>query len=453
MAGTPGYMAPEQRGDPQRADHRADIYSLGVVFYEMLTGQPPSAQLEPPSSRLRGMRIDVRLDEVVLRALERDPARRYQQVSELKTAVETVVILVAANVPQPGGIIACGCCPTDDRQHRRSASGAQGTCHRDAGHGGHHAAAARCPGPHWCARLRPMDSLAASLHVADGGAYDFGALRMRSLASRRQAMAGVIAGFFVSIFNLACLPFCIWGLAVLSRDHVRAAFRDQPEPDTRRDRMTPVALATLGGLVVGLSTLMSAWLFVALMPDSYLSFARVAVTATDVRDVHPGPLVDDPHSALDPYLLQTEFDKLRSMVVLQRVIEELDLNQRWGQAQGSGEPLQTAETYRLLQRRMDLRHTRDTHLLEIRVWSEDPREAADVANAIARHYQQVHQERQVQIVDRAEPDSRPSRPNRYLGIFLGAVLAVLLGSLTSGLTLLLATRRRPEPGLGRPQTG
>jgi serine/threonine protein kinase len=45
MAGTPGYMAPEQRGEPHRADHRADIYSLGVVFYEMLTGKPPSDRI------------------------------------------------------------------------------------------------------------------------------------------------------------------------------------------------------------------------------------------------------------------------------------------------------------------------------------------------------------------------------------------------------------------------
>jgi serine/threonine protein kinase len=87
VMGTPQYMAPEQRERPHDVDHRADIYSLGVVFYQMLTGELPGRKLEPPSNKVR---IDVRLDEVVLRALEQEPERRYQQASVLKTHVETI---------------------------------------------------------------------------------------------------------------------------------------------------------------------------------------------------------------------------------------------------------------------------------------------------------------------------------------------------------------------------
>src|SRR5512136_359818 len=87
VMGTPQYMAPEQREHPTEVDHRADIYSLGVVFYQMLTGELPDQPIEPPS---RKVRIDVRLDEVVLRALEKEPERRYQQVSQVKTDVETI---------------------------------------------------------------------------------------------------------------------------------------------------------------------------------------------------------------------------------------------------------------------------------------------------------------------------------------------------------------------------
>jgi hypothetical protein len=85
--GTPSYSAPEQKTDPQHVDSRADIYSLGVVFYEMLTGELPGKTIAPPS---RKVQMDVRLDEVVLHALEKNPELRYQQVSEVKTLVETI---------------------------------------------------------------------------------------------------------------------------------------------------------------------------------------------------------------------------------------------------------------------------------------------------------------------------------------------------------------------------
>src|SRR5580692_4404827 len=84
MMGTPHYMSPEQVEHPGEVDHRADIYSLGVVFYEMLTGELPLGRFPPPS---RKVLIDVRLDDVVLRALEKEPERRYQQISEVKTRV------------------------------------------------------------------------------------------------------------------------------------------------------------------------------------------------------------------------------------------------------------------------------------------------------------------------------------------------------------------------------
>jgi serine/threonine protein kinase len=93
VMGTPSYMAPEQAERPADVDHRADIYALGVVFYQMLTGELPGKPLQPPSTKVQ---VDVRLDEVVLRALEKQPELRYQQASVLKTEVETI-----AGTPEP----------------------------------------------------------------------------------------------------------------------------------------------------------------------------------------------------------------------------------------------------------------------------------------------------------------------------------------------------------------
>jgi serine/threonine protein kinase len=87
VVGTPHYMAPEQVEHPQEVDHRADIYSLGVVFYEMLTGELPLGKFALPSQKVQ---VDVRLDEVVLHTLEKEPSRRYQHASQVKTDVEAI---------------------------------------------------------------------------------------------------------------------------------------------------------------------------------------------------------------------------------------------------------------------------------------------------------------------------------------------------------------------------
>lgn len=87
VMGTPRYMAPEQFEGMHNVDHRADIYSLGVVFYEMLTGELPIGRFATPSKKVQ---VDVRLDEVVLRSLEKEPRRRYQHASDIKSDLQMI---------------------------------------------------------------------------------------------------------------------------------------------------------------------------------------------------------------------------------------------------------------------------------------------------------------------------------------------------------------------------
>ena len=98
--GTPGYMAPEQVCGDAGVDHRADLYSLGVVAYELLAGARPFAGREPhevlaahigeapPSLAGRAAAASPALAALVMRCLEKDPARRPQSAAELLAALE-----------------------------------------------------------------------------------------------------------------------------------------------------------------------------------------------------------------------------------------------------------------------------------------------------------------------------------------------------------------------------
>jgi serine/threonine protein kinase len=99
MLGTPDYISPEQvKG--QRGDQRSDIYSLGAMLYEMLTGQPPFSGpnplavmnerllIDPPPARKLNAAISPQLQEILFRALEREPRHRYATASEMAWELE-----------------------------------------------------------------------------------------------------------------------------------------------------------------------------------------------------------------------------------------------------------------------------------------------------------------------------------------------------------------------------
>ncbi|MCB1100261.1 MAG: serine/threonine protein kinase [Verrucomicrobiae bacterium] len=87
ILGTYGFMAPEQLAASPEVDRRADIYSLGAVLYYLLTGNVPSGNVSPPSTMCRSAQP---YDSIVMRALETEPARRFQSATEMRQALSCV---------------------------------------------------------------------------------------------------------------------------------------------------------------------------------------------------------------------------------------------------------------------------------------------------------------------------------------------------------------------------
>jgi uncharacterized protein involved in exopolysaccharide biosynthesis len=197
-------------------------------------------------------------------------------------------------------------------------------------------------------------------------------------------------------------------------------------------------------LAVFLLVVITTTLVTFILPETYASVARIRLdlpTTPQNADTNAAPTFP---GFYDSHLLQTEFEVIQSEIVLRRVIENLDLNVAWGKQYAGGETLKTTESLELLKTRLDLRPVRGTSLVQIRVFSENPTESAELANAVAESYGQYLAESgcgvRVEIVDRAHPPLRPARPNKPLNITLAVGVGLAFGA-GCGLFCVWATAR------------
>jgi len=152
-------------------------------------------------------------------------------------------------------------------------------------------------------------------------------------------------------------------------------------------QLSGLALLGVGLLVIILGVRL------ALSPTTCQATARIRVE----REQPGGPADQRGSLGYDPYFIQTEFEVLQSEAVLGKVINNLDLNSKWGGKHASSDRLKTAETLALLKSRLDFRVVRNTSLIEIRVSSEKPDEAARIANAIAEAYRALRYEQHMAL--------------------------------------------------------
>jgi uncharacterized protein involved in exopolysaccharide biosynthesis len=223
-------------------------------------------------------------------------------------------------------------------------------------------------------------------------------------------------------------------------------------------------------VAVFLLVMITATLVTFILPETYSSVARIKLQPSNAGIA--GSVAQPSGTAVyDANVIQTEFAVIQSEKIINPVIELLDLNSKWAQKFHIAGKLKTAESCELLRHQIELRPEGKTGVIDIKVYSGDKNEAADIANALARAYSNYRfdleeklikdsfsarakemnvesgtpiLDRIFQIIDVAVPGNRPVRPNVPLDLFLGAVVGVFAALVVGGLVAFLAGRFLPK---------
>jgi capsular exopolysaccharide synthesis family protein len=152
-------------------------------------------------------------------------------------------------------------------------------------------------------------------------------------------------------------------------------------------------------LLVFLLTAVTTTVVTFLLPKTYMSLSRISVEK-DTTDIAPLLGMQSGPSAFDPYFIQTEFEKIQSQKVLDKVVTKCNLTEEWGDLYGDKKSLTDIEARKILEKAIDIRQFRNTSIIELRAYDRKPMRAQRIAQALADEYQNHRKESQTQRVEK-----------------------------------------------------
>ena len=138
-------------------------------------------------------------------------------------------------------------------------------------------------------------------------------------------------------------------------------------------------------LLVFLLTAVTTTVVTFLLPETYMSLSRISIEK-DTSDIAPLLGMQSGPTAFDPYFIQTEFEKIQSQKVLDKVVSKCGLTEEWKRLNG-GKSLTEIEARKILKKTIDIRQFRNTSIIELRAYDRKPQWAQTIAQALAEEYQ------------------------------------------------------------------
>lgn len=210
-----------------------------------------------------------------------------------------------------------------------------------------------------------------------------------------------------------------------------------------RPNFTPLPVFSRVFTVVFLFAFLASMAIAFLIPKSYRSDAQIRI----LQGGHGSQLITSPISPDYSHFLQTEFGVIQSDAVLRNVVKALNLCDVWSKKYNRGSALTIDRAETILRRKLGLQRVTNTRMVQISATSDDPDEAAELANGVAKAYRLFKAreslgaiESQVFVIQPAIPGEYGVRPDKVLVVTIGVAAGIMLGLLAGGVAAGFAER-------------